>query len=130
MKIYLTKIDDGSYIPSDDLAHEESKKIKAGDEVEVKKERNVRLHRKAFALLNKGFENQERWPTLDIYRKAMTILAGFYDDVQVDNVIIPIAHSISFGNMSAEKFEDWYTSTMKVVANDMGVTVEQLEDEI
>ena len=129
--MYLTKRKDGSYIPSSDSDYDDSMKIKAGDEVKASKARNAKFHRKAFLLLNTGFQNQEKYETFQVYRNVMTILAGYFDWVPTkDGDRIPMAHSLSYENMSAEKFEKWYDDMIKVVASDLGITIEELDPQL
>lgn len=129
--MYLVKRKDGSHIPSSDPDYEDSKKIKVGDEIKALKARNPSFHRKAFSLLNIGFENQEKYESFEVYRKVMTILAGYFDWVPTkDGDRIPMAHSLSYENMSAEKFEKWYDDMIKVVANDLKITVEELDPQL
>lgn len=129
--MYLVKRSDGSYIPHDDVDYEESKKIKVGDAVKAAKaHRNYRFHKKAFALLSTGFKNQEKYKTLEIYRKVMTILAGFYDEVPSKRGVEYIPHSISYESMGNDKFDSYYNAMVTVVADDLGVTVEELEDNL
>ena len=126
--MYLIKEANGNFIPYDDQDHEESKKTKVGEIVKVSKARNYKHHKKAFALLKVGFDNQERYESAEIYRKVMTIIAGFYDEVaDPDGVIHHIPHSISFEAMSQARFEEWYDATMNAVAFDLGITKDELE---
>ena len=82
--MYLTKTHNG-YIPSDDTSYEQSKKIKVGDEVKASKPRNAKFHRKAFVLLNLGHDNQDIYDQFEVYRKVITIRAGYYDEAPTKN---------------------------------------------
>ena len=129
--MYLIKRQDGSYIPYDDYDRMDSLKIKAGAVIEFKKaHRNYKFHKKAFALLTIGFNNQEKYKTFEIYRKVMTILAGFYDEVPSKRGVEYIPHSISYEKMSVDSFDSWYAAMVKVVSDDIGVTPEELEDNL
>lgn len=128
--MYLTKTKYGYFIPSDDPSKEQANKLSIGDEVVAKSARNPLHHRKAFALLKTGFDNQEKYKSLEIYRKVMTILAGYYDEVPSKRGVEYIPHSISFENMSQQKFNEWYEATMQCVADDLGVTKQELETQL
>jgi hypothetical protein len=129
--MWLIKRQDGAYIPHDDFDYQDSQKIKAGTVIESKRaHRNYKFHKKAFALLNTGFKNQEKYATFEIYRKVMTILAGFYDEVVSKRGIEYLPHSISYESMGVDKFDSYYEAMTKVVADDMGVTVQELEDNL
>lgn len=128
--MYLVKTRDGSYIPYDDTDHEESKKIPYGSVIKGTQARNYKHHKKAFALLTVGYDNQEKYQNFEIYRKVVTILAGYYDEVpsKIGPQFIP--RSISYANMSQQDFNKWYEDTMRVVAKDLDMTVEQLTNEV
>lgn len=117
--MFLVKNIHGHYIPSDDESFEQSKKIKVGGEVKATKARNVKFHRLAFALLQLGFNNQEKYPAFEIYRKVQTILAGYYTEVPTEKGTQYFADSLSFENMSAEKFDKWYEDTLTVISNQL-----------
>ena len=59
---------------------EELAKLKQGTnyKFKVSQERNAPLHRKFFALLNLGYENQEFHNNFEDYREVMIMKAGFY----------------------------------------------------
>ena len=128
----LIKQKNGNYIPYDDYDYEESKKIAVGKVVKATKLRNYKHLKKSFALLKVGFDNQEAFDSFDVYRKVMTIRAGYYDTVQntKKDGFTPIPKSISFEKMNQEDFNNWYDDTMKVVSQDLGITVAELEGEI
>ena len=55
--MYLTKKQDGTYLPTYGSDWTESKRIKVGTEVRVTNARNVGHHRKYFALIRLAHEN-------------------------------------------------------------------------
>src|SRR4051812_48782179 len=69
----------GGLVPMYDTDLENKKKLKVGSEylVSVKMPRNIRFHRKIFALYNLVFQNQETYRFLDDLRRDITIEAGF-----------------------------------------------------
>ena len=121
--MYLCKRKDGSYIPYDNADHEASAKIPVGETVKATKARNLLFHKKSFALLNTGFENQDKIQSFEVYRKLITIRAGFFE--WAGEYAIP--HSISFDKMNAETFEKWYNATLDVIVGDSG---EGVRDEV
>lgn len=127
--MYLIKRKDGLYQPIDEYDIRDSQKIKTGSAVEVRKSRNWKFHKKTFAIFNVGFENQETFPTFEMYRKVITIKAGYFDWAPTkDGDKIPIAHSISYEKMSAETFDKYYDDICQVIADDLGVEVTDLQD--
>ena len=69
-------------VPDDDIGRSYLKKIKAGDSILVtlKKPRNIKFHRKYFALLNLAFENQDRYEHFEALRKEVIMRAGFWEE--------------------------------------------------
>lgn len=126
--MYLIKKINGSYIPYDEYDGVESQKIKVGTVIKFNKARNYKFHKKAFHLLNIGFENQEKYKTFEMYRKIMTILAGYFEYATgKDGIKYPIPDSISYDKMSAEKFDQYFEAMSKVVADDLKVEVSELD---
>lgn len=129
--MYLVKLNNGHYLPYDDKDYDLSKKIGEGDVVKATKSRNFKFHKKAFALLNIGYENQDKYEIFEVYRKVIIIRAGFYDEAPTkDGEIYFIPKSLSFENMGAEKFEEWYKSTLNVLSQDMETKPEVIRNEI
>ena len=129
--MYLTKLGNGQYTTSDDKSHEESQKIKVGSEIKGVKARNIKFHRKAFALLNMAFENQDKFELFEVYRKVIIIRSGFYDEAPTkDGEVYFIPKSLSFENMSAADFEAWYDATLRVVSRDLEAQPEDINAEL
>lgn len=127
--MYLIKQNNGHYIPLDDSDYEDSKKIGIGKVVKVSQARNYEHHKKAMAILNIGFENQEEIEIFDIYRKVITMKAGFYDSVIDKNGNpFPIVRSLKFDLMSQKDFNEFYDSMLIVVAKELKITPEELGD--
>ncbi len=83
------------------------------------------------ALLNLGFENQDRVKLFEPYRKMMTIKAGFYDEVlDKNNKPYYLPQSLSYESMSAERFDRWYQDTLCVIADDLGSDKEEILSEL
>ena len=129
--MFLTKTKAGYFIPSDEKSQDEAKKISIGEEVKATKARNVKFHRKSFALLNLGFSNQDKYENFEVYRKIITIKAGFFDEVEgKDGHTYYIPRSLSFDSMSAEDFELWYEATLNVIANELETNAADVDAEI
>ena len=129
--MYLTKRKDGAYIPSANTDYELSKKIAIGSEVKATTPRNVQFHRKGFALINLAFENQDKYDSLEVFRKILTIKAGYFDEVEGKNGdLYYLPQSLSFEKMNAEKFEKWFNSTLEVIARETETSPEVIRQEI
>lgn len=147
MKVNLVK-QGQVLIPATPSDEEKIASIKNGQflEVDIKQKRNLKFHKKFFAMLNIGFEafepvqqdykGQVAVKNFDRFRKDAVIMAGFYDatyDIQ-GNLKLE-AHSISFGKMSEDEFNKVYNACcnvllLKVLHNytrdDLDSVVEQL----
>jgi hypothetical protein len=92
-----------------------------------KKPRNVRFHRKFFALLNHAFEHWEpesgrkrlKYKGLAIeknferFRADITVLAGYYvPSYDTKGRLVLEPKSISFANMEEEEFEKLYAAVL------------------
>ncbi len=131
MPFYLIKNKSGMYSPIDESDFEQSKSVGVGTVVKCSPPRNYLFHKKAFALLNLGHQNQDKYKSFEVYRKVMTIRAGFYDEVEiVDGQVIPQAQSLSFESMSAEKFEQWYNAVLDILSIDMDTAPEDIKREV
>lgn len=129
--MFLTKLKNGNYSPVDDSDFEASKKIAIGDIVKAVKSRNPLFHKKAFKLISIGFENQDRYDKFEVYRKVLTVRAGYYDEVEIkQGEVIPQAQSLSFESMSAEVFEKWYNDVLMVISEDMKTAPETIQNEL
>lgn len=130
MKLVLIRTLSG-FIPAYGSDHEAAKKFKLNEavEVEIRRVRNYEFHKKFFALLNIGRENT---PEIDmpfeVYRKWVTMRAGYYKKYHTPKGELYEAESISFANMTAETFEDLYSRALDVILKDTGATKTQVEE--
>ena len=118
MKLFLVKQLNNSFKVAYDSDHEKLKKIKAGEfvECEIKKKRNIKFHKKFFALLNMIYQNQEVYNNIEHLRNDLTISAGFYTTrSNLDGEMIPQANSISFSSMDDFEFSEYYSKVLDVI---------------
>lgn len=82
---------------------------------EVVKPRNGKLHRKAFILLDVVYPHTE-YPSKDILRKAMTIGAGFVEEIinPLTGEVALIAKSWRFDSMDDLEFQHLYAALIGV----------------
>ena len=95
--------------------------------------RNIKFHRKFFALLNLAFENQERIEKFNNFRSDVTIQAGFYETyINLNGEEVKVARSISFAKMKNPEFEDLYNACFRVILNKVliGSTINEIEEEL
>lgn len=121
----------GGLIPQDDDSREALSAIGLGKVIRVKftQPRNLKFHRKFFALVNFAYEHWEpgtlevpRWKDVvpeknkDQFRKDLVIMAGYYNSAyRIDGSFRVDAKSISFGSMSQEEFDKLYSAVINVV---------------
>lgn len=156
MKINVVK-HNGKLVPATDQDREKLSKLGQGEylTVEIKKVRNPKFHRKYFALVNFGFENQEDYANQDHYRKAMQVMAGYSVPVifptktdeqkrkmiawlkkMLDNlanakpVILPFPKSIAFEKMDETEFEGLFSLVLDVICNHLDLSKEDMRSEI
>jgi len=109
-------------IPLYNSDDEKLSKLRPGTEYiwEVKKPRNVQFHRKAFALLNLGFQNQDRYEDVELYREDITITSGFYTMIPSTKFgEVPKAKSWSFAAMDDFEFGELYKALFDTVAHQL-----------
>ena len=109
-------------------------KIKIGEEFEITytKKRNLKFHKKYFALLKLAFENQQDYRDIESMRRDLIITAGFYDEIvnKVTGEVYTLANSISFSKMDNLEFSDLYEKTKNVISKWLGISSEQINEEI
>jgi len=96
------------------------KRIRNGDEfvVTVKRPRNLRHHKKFWALMNLVFENQGHYENVDNMVAAMKTAVGHCDFMPSKDgkTMIAIPKSIAFHKMDQKQFETFYESCLSVIA--------------
>jgi len=124
MKINLIKIN-GILRPSYSGDFEKIRKIPEGKEILVtyNPKRNPEFHRKAFALLNLGFDNQDKFDNFEVYRKVMTIKAGYFTSVESKKGVQFLPDSLSYDSMNAEDFENWFNKILDLIEKDLGTKI-------
>lgn len=120
----------------DDAATSVLRKIKVGDvvRVEVRRPRNLRAHRRFFALVNLVYTNSEKFPSPDVARRVLTCRAGHALPYIIESTgeVLLIPESISFANMDQDEFDAFWQRVVKVVCEEIlpGVTEADIEAEI
>lgn len=129
MKAVFAKGVGNTLVPADPNAEKfiASLKLGAGATVEVKRARNIKLHRLFFSLLQLAFDmwepkGEKTWKgepirkDFDRFREDVLILAGHYEaSYSVDGSVKLRAKSISFANMDDLEFRDVYKGVLDVV---------------
>lgn len=123
MKLYLRKINNTFIIDEGD-----ADSIKTGEIVlaDIKRPRNIKFHRKYFALLKFAFDTwepecldyngQKVGKSFDRFRDDITILAGYYTlSENIKGEPKAEAKSISFGKMYEDEFSCLYSATITAI---------------
>ena len=106
-----------SFVPLDDIDWEQKKQIKIGSDVKIRitMPRNIKFHRKFFALLNIAFENlpekiqaEKNIDSVDRLLQLVKIHLGYYEVVKVGESNVLDLHSISFAKMDETEFRHFY----------------------
>lgn len=133
MKILVIKTHRG-LVPVYDSDLENYVKIPLNEQfyIEYKKTRNIKFHKKYFALLKLGFENQDKYSSMEDLRRDLIITAGLYTEVVnvITGEVYILANSISFSKMDDMEFDDLYNKTKDVICKWLGLSNEAVEDEI
>ena len=133
MKVFIVKQLDNSFKPAYDSDIEQLRKVKAGDivECEIKRKRNIKFHKKFFALLDLVFKNQEKYNNIDHLRKDLTIASGFYEQhITFTGQVRTEPISISFSNMKQHEFDKFYTSILDTIIKYFKFDKESIEEYI
>ena len=105
------------------------KKLKLGEdyEADIKMPRNYQFHKKLFALFNLGCQNSKMDLPFDVYRKIMTVRAGFFTAYQTDKGVYYEPDSLSFTAKDEAQIEEVYSRVMDAIIADIGSTSEEIE---
>ncbi len=118
MKIAIVKQFDNTFKAAYDSDFDKLKKIKPNEIVmcTITKPRNIKFHKKFFALLNLVFQNQEHYTNIDHLRHDLTVASGFYTKrITIDGEEITEPKSISFAKMSELEFSELYNAFLNSI---------------
>ena len=133
MEIYLVKTLGGVFKPSHDTDYEKFKKLKSEQtyKCKVTQPRNVKFHRKYFALINLVYQNQERYDNADDLRHDLTVASGYYTQrLNLEGEIITEAKSISFSSMKQDDFNSLYSATLDAIVKYFSFDRDSMIEEI
>ncbi|MDE2232546.1 MAG: DUF1367 family protein [Patescibacteria group bacterium] len=132
--VLLAKTLSGKLEPCDDNGRDRLAKIGAGDIVlcEIKRGRNIKFHRKLFAMLNIIFKNQEHYKSIDDLLAVAKLSTGHVHTIETRHGIVRLPASISFSSMSEDDFSDFYDRVTNWVCESVipGLNREHLDQEV
>jgi hypothetical protein len=134
MKLTFLKSVGGVLLPSDDECIEAMNKIKNGTEImiEYKQKRNVKFHRKAFALLNLVLKNQDKYSNINDLLVEFKLKSGHYEEhITTKGKIIYVPKSIAFSEMDELEFNELYSKFIDIALQQfISMSKEELEQQI
>lgn len=140
MKIYC-KVTQQGLLPLYGSDYDEHKRLKEGDEVlvEIKRARNVKFHKKYFALLRLTLDNLSD-QVIEQYclyapedlNKLVKYFLGYADLIKVGELQYLQERSIAFDKMDESEFETFYKRAVQLIRDTFlqGVTDEQIQEEL
>ena len=110
-------VTDSGLVPFNDESREALRSYGCGEIIRVKlfKDRNVRFHRKYWALVNMVFENQEIYKSKEAMHFAIKVAAGWIDHVEVGQKVHLMPRSTSFEKMSEQEFSIFYLDAVEAI---------------
>ncbi len=112
---------DGAYVPYTDQDKESLGRVKFGEVIrcDFKRPRNPGHHRKAFALLNAMFENQDMTENFDQFYDWVKAKAGLFEPVFGVEGFFKLK-SLSYSSMGQEDFDKVYQKIITVAVEELG----------
>ena len=96
-------------------------------ECKLKKHRNIRHHRKFFAMLNFVLHNSERYASKEDILNDIKYALGLYRIKEIDGKEYIEFKSISFDKMDEVEFSDFYNRAIFYLSEVMNMSKEELE---
>lgn len=131
MKIRLYK-GKGGLLPFDDEAAATIRKWNVRDflELEIKRPRNYKFHKKLFSLLKIVHENNEDTKSIDDLLNYVKIETGHADIIELRGIAFRVPRTISFSNMDEDEFSLFYDKAvdvcMKIIPESRAEIAEQI----
>lgn len=124
-----------SLIPIDALGIDAINGIAQNEDVRaaITRPRNLKFHRKFFALLQVVFETQTFYPTLEGLLNAIKIALGHCEEILgIDGKIHTAPTSISFAAMDEQSFTEFYERALDLIITKIlpNATQKDLEEQV
>ena len=132
MKFWAFITDDKQLKPLNDHDAEQWQKVKRGQlyHVELKQPRNGQFHRKLFALLNLGFENQDWSDNFNHYRAVTLMHSGLVDQVVTPKGVAYLPKSISYAKMDSTEFEQTYDAVLRTIGKQLKTAPDEIANQL
>ena len=135
MKFEMLKMPGGLFAPVSDTDAESLERFKTGEQyqIEIKLTRHPEFHRKTFAFFNFCFahwksdrEFLDERGQFEIFRKDLTVRAGFYKDFyNLKGEIRIEADSLSYASMKPDVFEQHYNALINAALKHIFIDADQ-----
>jgi len=115
-------------VPTDEESEEALRKAE-GKVLAVKTERarSPQQHRKYFVTLKNVHENQDRFGSAELLRKATLIKIGYCTpSLRFDGSVVLEADSMAFHNLGQEVFQDVFDRSLDVWCEEFGLDPDEL----
>ena len=122
--------------PADESSAAVLRKVPVGDVVtcEIKRPRNGREHRLYWVMCTAVAINHEQLHDAESVHQVLKMLCGLTDKIALKSTgeIVQIPRSISFGKMSADKWDAYFERARQAVCEHLlpGIAMRELQDEI
>lgn len=131
-KIFVKRNMLGGLVPADARSEEVIKSLPHGKwlNAQISQPRNVKHHAKYWALLNKVFENQDHFKTVEHLHNCIKVATGHSVTYQLKNgKQVHCPTSISFAKMNQQEFENYYTGVVQFITTEVipGLDSRELE---
>lgn len=134
MELYVVKTINNLLKPAFDEDLANFKKLPKDGYFEIKytAKRNIKFHRKFFALIKLAYENQSDYRLTEDLRRDLIITSGHYEEVvnKITGEVYKIAKSLQFSKMDETEFSQVYEDVKEVVIKWLGIDNESLENEL
>ena len=97
---------------------------------EVTKTRNPTAHKRFFALLNLGYQNQDVHKNFGDYRELKIMQAGYYRTIPTSKGVIYRPMSVSYESMDDLEFEELRKALIVILCKDLHSKPEIIEKEL
>jgi len=95
---------------------------------DLRKNRNVKNHRRFFAFIKMSFDMQDTFDSMEVWRKYITMKAGFFDEViNAEGKVLYWPQSISWDELDEIKFKDLFTQVVNAFLKYYGQDLDDMQ---
>lgn len=95
---------------------------------DLRKNRNVKNHRRFFAFIKMTFDMQDTFDSMEVWRKYITMKAGFFDEViNAEGKVLYWPQSISWDELDEIKFKDLFTQVVNAFLKYYGQDLDDMQ---